>query len=437
MLNTLNLRRFLLIASDIALLYLSLLATVYFRLGEKFDWIELYEHILPFSVLYFFWLIIFYIFGLYELNTIRTKDAFYAKIIGALFAALAIGLSFFYLFPISAVTPKTNLILNILIFAVLLFIWRSVFLALFSSRLITRLAVVGEQNQAQKLEKEISSRPYLGYKVIALEKDKDLPNQIKEKRVDIILVPPDLAFDSKLINNLYQCLPSGVKFLDWTRAYEIITEKIPVSFVNHIWFLENLGESQKIFYNKLKIALDIIFAGIILTATLPLWLLISASIKLEDGGGVIYSQKRIGKNGKSFLLLKFRSMVQGAEKETGPLWAAPKDNRATKVGAILRKTHFDELPQMLNVLKGDISLVGPRPERPEFVRQLEKEIPHYRLRHIIKPGFTGWAQIKFRYGRSVMDSQEKFQYDLYYLKNMSLLLDLGILLKTLQLFFKK
>src|SRR3989338_2366837 len=191
MLNTLNLRRFLLIASDIALLYLSLLATVYFRLGEKFDWMELYEHIPPFSVLYLFWLIIFFIFGLYELNTIRTKDAFYAKIIGALFAALAIGLSFFYLFPISEVTPKTNLILNILIFAVLLFIWRSVFLALFSSRLITRLAVVGEQNQAQKLEKEISSRPYLGYKVIALEKDKDLPNQIKEKRVDIILVPPD------------------------------------------------------------------------------------------------------------------------------------------------------------------------------------------------------------------------------------------------------
>lgn len=126
-----------------------------------------------------------------------------------------------------------------------------------------------------------------------------------------------------------------------------------------------------------------------------------------------------------------------AEKTTGPLWAKEKDERATKIGEFLRKTHLDELPQMINVIKGNISLAGPRPERPEFVRQLEKEIPHYHLRHIIKPGFTGWAQIKFRYGRSVMDSQEKFQYDLYYLKNRSLFLDLGILLKTFQLFFKK
>ena len=126
-----------------------------------------------------------------------------------------------------------------------------------------------------------------------------------------------------------------------------------------------------------------------------------------------------------------------AESKTGPVWAEKEDPRVTKAGKLLRRVHLDELPQMINVLKGDISLVGPRPERPEFVEKLEKEIPHYHVRHLIKPGFTGWAQIKFRYGRSVMDSQEKFQYDLYYLKNRSLILDLGILLKTLQLFLRK
>jgi len=130
-------------------------------------------------------------------------------------------------------------------------------------------------------------------------------------------------------------------------------------------------------------------------------------------------------------------MKEGAEKETGAVWAEKEDPRITKVGKILRRLHLDEIPQMINVLKGDISLVGPRPERPEFVEKLEKEVPHYHIRHLIKPGFTGWAQLKFRYARSIMDSFEKFQYDLYYLKNRSLFLDLRILLKTFQLFFRK
>ncbi|MDO8601249.1 MAG: sugar transferase [bacterium] len=437
MLNTLNIRRSLLIVSDILLLYLSLLATVYFRLGGKFGWINLYEHLLPFSILYFFWLIIFYIFGLYDLNIIKIKETFHTRFFGAISAALAIGLSFFYLFRITEVTPKTNLVLNILIFAVLLFLWRKIFLALFSSRFLTRVAVVGEQNQAQKLAEEINSRPYLGYKIINLETVQDLPGQINEKKIDVILVPPDLVFDSELIKSLYRCLPTRVRFLNWTRAYELIAEKIPVSLVNHVWFLENLGEGEKIFYDKLKRTLDIILAAMVIAATLPFWILIAIFIKLEDRGPVIYTQERVGKDGKPFPLLKFRSMEPEAEKKTGPLWAEEKDRRATKVGAFLRRTHLDELPQMINVLRGEISLVGPRPERPEFIRQLGKEISHYQLRHIIKPGFTGWAQIKFRYGRSVMDSQEKFQYDLYYLKNRSLFLDLGILLKTFQLFFKK
>ncbi|MBI2627397.1 sugar transferase, partial [Candidatus Nomurabacteria bacterium] len=235
---------------------------------------------------------------------------------------------------------------------------------------------------------------------------------------------------------LYQCLPARVKFLDWTRAYEIIAEKIPASFINHIWFLQNIGKGEKIISDKLKRAMDILLAGFIFIITLPVWLLVGILIKLEDGGNVIYTQERVGKDRKYFLLFKFRSMKPDAEKATGPLWAEIKDERATKIGKLLRRLHIDELPQMINVLKGDISLVGPRPERPEFVEQLEKEIPHYNLRHIIKPGFTGWAQIKFRYGRSLMDAQEKFQYDLYYLKNGSLFLDFGILLKTFQLFFK-
>lgn len=395
------------------------------------------EHLVPFSIIYFFWLIVFYIFGLYDLNIVRARETFYTRILSALLTALAVGISFFYLFPIYEVTPKTNLVLNILIFATLLFFWRKIFLTVFSSKFLTKIGIIGQNAQAQELTKEINSRPYLGYRLIELKRGENLTSQIKENKVDTILIPPDLAFDSELIKNLYLCLSTKVKFLDWPRAYEIITQKIPISFINHIWFLENLEEGEKFFYDKVKRILDIILAGIIFTFTLPVWLLIAVLIKLGDGGPVIYNQERIGKDGKPFLLLKFRSMKPGAEKTTGPLWAKEKDERTTEIGKFLRKAHLDELPQMINVLKGDINMVGPRPERPEFVQRLEKEIPHYHLRHIIKPGFTGWAQIKFRYGRSVMDSQEKFQYDLYYLKNRSLFLDLGILLKTLQLLFRK
>jgi exopolysaccharide biosynthesis polyprenyl glycosylphosphotransferase len=225
--------------------------------------------------------------------------------------------------------------------------------------------------------------------------------------------------------------------MDLARAYEIISEKIPISFVSQTWFLENLKEREKGFYDKAKRLIDIVLSSIILLLTLPLWPFIILAVKLDDKGPIFYSQERIGKDGKPFLLTKFRSMKEGAENETGPIWAEREDPRITKIGKFLRRTHLDEIPQMLNILKGDISLVGPRPERPEFVSQLEKEVPHYRLRYIIKPGFTGWAQIKFRYGRSITDSFEKFQYDLYYLKNRSLILDLRILLKTFQLFFRK
>jgi exopolysaccharide biosynthesis polyprenyl glycosylphosphotransferase len=224
--------------------------------------------------------------------------------------------------------------------------------------------------------------------------------------------------------------------LDLSQAYETLLHKIPIDFVSQTWFLQNLSEGDKKIYDKIKRFDDIILTSLIVIITSPLWLIFALLIKLEDKGPMFYKQKRVSKDGKDFWLTKFRSMKVDAENGEAK-WAEKNDPRITKIGRFLRKIHLDELPQMINVLKGDISLVGPRPERPEFVKKLEKEIPHYQLRHIIRPGFTGWAQIKFRYGRTIEDSHEKFQYDLYYIKNRSLFLDLGVLLKTFQLFFTR
>ena len=435
--SNLNLRQFLLFWGDVTCLYISLVGTVFFGFWGKFSWQWVSLHFLPFSIMYFFWLIIFYTFGLYDLRVIKFGPFFYTKILGAIFTCLGLGMVFFYLTPFFGITPKTNLVLNVLIFGLLFFIWRKVFYALFSSRFLNRTVIIGETPQTQELTREIMARPYLGYKLVALDTDQDLFSQIQEKKIDTLIIPNTLEANSELTKKLYQCLPARINFMDWAQAYEIICNKIPVNFITHTWFLENLKEGKRSFYNRMKRVVDIISALIILTLTMPFWLLIAAFIKIEDKSSVIYSQERIGKDRRPFFLLKFRSMKPGAEDKTGPVWAKKEDSRTTKVGKFLRRIHLDELPQMINVLKGEISLVGPRPERPEFVKQLEEEIPYYHIRHLIKPGFTGWAQIKFRYGRTVMDSQEKFQYDLYYLKNRAPLLDLGILLKTCQLFFKK
>jgi exopolysaccharide biosynthesis polyprenyl glycosylphosphotransferase len=182
----------------------------------------------------------------------------------------------------------------------------------------------------------------------------------------------------------------------------------------------------------MKRTFDIVVSIIILLLALPVMLFTAACIVLEDGGPLIYSQERVGKGGRSFKVLKFRSMGSDAEKGGKPQWAAQNDPRVTRVGGIIRKLRIDELPQLWNVFKGEMSFVGPRPERPYFVEQLSADIPYYNVRHSIKPGITGWAQVRYGYGASVEDAVQKLQYDLYYVKNNSLFLDLLVLIDTLK-----
>ncbi len=431
----LTLKKIFLFIGDIFLLYISLLMTLFFSYFGEFNYQVFAMHVIPFSIVYLIWLVIFYIAGLYDLHVIKTRTSFYARITAAMLVGLGLGMIFFYALPIFGITPKTNLLLNGLIFGLLFWGWRNLFHALFSVRFLNRTAVIGKGPYIEELKREIDKMPYLGYKIVEVDQKKDLLPQIQKKSIDTVIFPEDLESDPKILKALYFCLPAQVTFLDFAKAYEIINQKIPVSRISHSWFLENMREGEKGFYDKIKRFIDVFLAVIISIITLPLWPLIALAVKLGDGGPVLYAQERIGKDRQPFTLYKFRSMKVGAEKN-GAVWAKKNDSRVTVVGNFLRKSHLDELPQMINVLKGDISIVGPRPERAEFVEKLEKQIPHYYLRHIIKPGFTGWAQIKFRYGRSVMDSKEKFEYDLYYIKNRDFILDFSILLKTFRLFFE-
>ncbi len=197
------------------------------------------------------------------------------------------------------------------------------------------------------------------------------------------------------------------------------------------WFLENPPVRQKFFFDAVKRAVDVAGAMILAAPTAIFTPIIAFAIKLETPGPIFYKQRRVGKNGELFIIYKFRSMAANAETN-GAQWASEDDPRITRVGGVLRRTRLDELPQILSILKGDLSFVGPRPERPEFVEELRKIIPFYDIRHSVKPGLTGWAQINFPYGASAKDSYRKLQYDLFYIKNRSIALDITTLLKTIK-----
>ncbi len=307
--------------------------------------------------------------------------------------------------------------------------------------MLTNIVLVGENEETLRLAREIADRPYLGYKIISFNKNSAVIKissinsnflaELKKHKVDILVIGETLQPDSKITQILYECLKSRIDFWNLPEAYEIICGKIPISFIDKNWFLENLKEGEKDFYDKSKRLSDLILAILLLIISSPFLLLIALAIKIEGKGKVFYKQKRVGKDKKEFFLIKFRSMKEDAEKGKA-VWAEKKDLRTTRVGAFLRKTHLDELPQLINIIKGDIALVGPRPERPEFVKELIEEIPYYSLRHAVAPGITGWAQVNYPYGASKKDALAKLEYDLYYIKNLSPLLDLLILARTVR-----
>ncbi|MBK4734316.1 TIGR03013 family XrtA/PEP-CTERM system glycosyltransferase [Noviherbaspirillum pedocola] len=234
------------------------------------------------------------------------------------------------------------------------------------------------------------------------------------------------------IRELLDCKLNGIKVIDSATFFEREACQIRVDSLQPSWFVFGTGFDQGFLRSLVKRAFDLFASMLIFIGTLPVTAITALLIYLEDGAPIFYRQERVGEDGYTFMVLKFRSMRKDAEKDGAPKWASTGDPRTTRVGRVIRKLRIDEIPQILNVLKGEMSFVGPRPERPFFVEQLCEQVPYYNMRHSIKPGITGLAQVRYQYGASVEDAVQKLQYDLYYVKNNSLFLDLLILLDTLQ-----
>lgn len=331
-------------------------------------------------------------------------------------------------------------------FGVMQFAWHSLYRRIpLASCQHKKVLVVGSGGLAQQMGQLVDEyyRPgnLLGYIQLGSEMaqvesrqvvgtEKNLIEQVQHLAPDQIVVALSERRGVFPLKELLGCKLSGIEVLDAPTFYEQTLGKLLIENITPGWFIFADGFKVTPFARVAKRVMDVSCALIGLALTLPLFPVLALLIKMDSDGPVFFSQTRVGEGDKEFTILKFRTMRKDAEARTGAVWSPENDPRITPLGHFLRKSRLDEIPQLLNVLAGDMSMVGPRPERPEFVTKLKKAIPYYSERHYVKPGVTGWAQVLYPYGASEQDAVEKLRYDLYYIKNMSILMDINIILKT-------
>ncbi len=433
-------KKFGLLLLDIVSLYGALVLLLLIRYSDDFGY-QYQVHFIPFLFIFSLWLLVFYITNLYDFGFLRNNLEFYSGLFRAILTASAISIAFFYLIPIFRITPKTNLGIFIAISSGIVTGARTLFNKANAVGFKKPLLIVGVNNQSLELAKYVEENPQLGYELkylmdLAKEGVKNVDQIIKKEKINTVVISPETYQAPQIIDTFYRSLENKITFRNLSSFYEQLTSRVPLGAINQIWFLENLSEGGKKTYEEMKRFFDIIFSVIMGVIILPFVPLIALAIKISSAGPIFYRQTRFGQNGKTFEIIKFRTMFQDAEKE-GAVWAQKNDQRVTHFGKFMRKTRIDELPQLWNILRGEMSFVGPRAERPEFHEKLKEGVPFYEERYIIKPGLSGWAQINYPYGSSVADAAEKLQYDLYYIKNRSLILDLGIILKTINITMRR
>ena len=330
--------------------------------------------------------------------------------------------------------------------------WRTLYLWIAGrDALADNVLIVGTGPSARLIAQEMLRRTPLGFKVVGFvgehraEVGKRIVNPavigiteellplVQRNRVNLILVALDDRRGKMPVTELLTCRLAGVRVEEAPAFYERLTGRIMVKNLRPSWLVFSQGFNKPRLLRNSKRIGELLFATLLLVLLAPFLAVIALLIELDSPGPVLYGQERVGEKGRSFMLHKFRSMRADAEAQSGPVWASPDgDQRITRLGRWLRKTRLDELPQLINVLRGEMSFVGPRPERPHFVEHLTRVIPYYHERHSVKPGITGWAQIKFGYGSTIEEAEDKLEFDLYYIKHMSLVFDLGIVLDTLK-----
>jgi len=389
-----------------------------------------------------------YYFDLYDFSSRPRLWDMASRITQAWGAGCVVIAGIYLIFPPVTIRTRVFLAAFLLAYAGVL-LWRGVYVLMIEHRLFTtRLLILGSGEQAGRIVRKLEEVEDSGYSVAVqvgegaeprlvarhaavFQEATGLSEIARNNRVEVVVVALDDRRGRMPIRELMECKLAGRTMVNGVTFYEGLTGTILVENMNPSWIIFSDGFRINRRIELVKRGVDIILSltGLVLSA--PIAIISALIIKLESKGPVLYRQTRVGKGGKPFELFKFRSMYEDAERD-GPAWAAPGDSRVTGFGAFMRTTRIDELPQLWNILKWDMSFVGPRPERPVFVSGLQEKIPYYSLRHAVRPGLTGWAQISYPYGASEEDALRKLEYDLYYVKNMSGLMDAMIIMRTIK-----
>lgn len=389
-----------------------------------------------------------YYFDMYDFSSVGSFSENATRITQAFGLGCILLAGAYYLFPSTTISFGIFLISYVAI-CLCIAIWRFYYSQILEKKMFAQpVLLIGTGNIAQAITLEILARLDSGYFIAACvgkkspnfsypddinysEDCSQIPEIVRNKKIERIVVALDDRRGQTPINELLSCKLEGAKIITGVEFYEELTGKILVNNVKPDWLIYSEGfQKDKITLHSKRVT-DFLASLVGLILTLPIILISGLIIKLESPGPVLYSQERVGERGKHFRIYKFRSMGSDAEAN-GPVWARENDDRVTRYGAFIRKTRIDEIPQLWNILMGEMSFVGPRPERPYFVDQLKQKLPYYSLRHNVKPGLTGWAQISYPYGASEEDALRKLEYDLYYIKNLCFRMDVLIAVQTIK-----
>jgi len=434
------------------LFFINLAWVIYYFIRVETGWIKYanpVEFFIPLIVVYVYWLFVFSFTGLYQHWFVRSRFDEFSSVIKS------VSIGCFILFFLIFIDDFVNDAPIISRFLILIY-WGCMILFVGGGRIIIRgfqrnllqkgvglrnTLIIGEGEKAQNLFEMVNKFPQLGYNTvgfISLNENNDgkyigdienIAPIIKEKQISEVLIALETNQKEKVVDVIKFCTGNDVHMMIMPDMYEIVSGMARTNQIYGVPLIEVMPEIMSPGSKMFKRLMDIFISIFVLVLSSPVLLLAMVFIKLTTKGPVFYKQERAGKNERPYVMYKFRSMVENAE-EYGPEWSGEDDPRITKIGKILRKMYIDEIPQMVNVLKNEMSIVGPRPERPFFVNKLKQEIPYYYKRYTVKPGITGWAQIKHKYDASLEDVKAKLQYDFYYIENMSIKLDFKILINT-------
>ncbi len=426
-----------LLIGDIAVFTLSLWAALFLRNLALPSLGYFLVHLAPFALLFVLWVLVFFIAGLYDTYTLLIKSHVAQKVLKAHVFNLVIATLFFYVAPFFAVTPKITLVLYLLVSLGFLSLWRFLIYPSITKQSALSLVVIGEggdiqylKNQVEKSEGEyLKIQKVISPALLAADPLAVIKTEIQKNNVSVIAIDLTNIEVQKHVQALYSLIFEGVQFVHVQDLYESLTDKVPLGLINESWFLEHASIEPNFVYNAIKRGMDLAISIPLFLLSLFVYPFVWLGMKIEDGGPLFYTPIRVGEGNRDIRIYKFRTMsIMDGGNQLGQ-----NADKITRLGKFMRITRIDELPQLWNILKGELSLIGPRPEFPKLVDLYNKEIPHYNVRHLIKPGLSGWAQIHHeKPPHTVEETMEKLAYDLYYIKNRSVFLDFKIALQTIK-----